>query len=72
MRNDNDVVNATEAGAILLCSAATVTRWAKSGRIPVVERGRQGKSEWLFDRNEIKRIAVARQTARNLLGSVPL
>lgn len=70
--NDTDVVNATEAGAILRCSSATVTRWAKHGRIPFVKRGQQGKSDWLFSRHDIQRIAEARNQARQLLGAVPL
>lgn len=62
--SDEPIIGVIEAAAILGIDAATVTRWAKNGRLPALRKlpGRTGA--YLFDAGLVRRKAAERAVQR--------
>lgn len=57
---DELLIGVAEASEVLGVSKTTVTRWAKSGRLPVIRKLRGETGGWLFDAGVIRRVAQER------------
>lgn len=51
------VIGSKKSGEILGVSIATVTRWAKSGKLPALHKEDGLRQPWLFDQAEVQKLA---------------
>lgn len=60
MPNPDDLIAATEAGAILGKSARTVSRLAEAGQLPVVQKLPGPNGAYLFRRRDVEALRDAK------------
>lgn len=54
---DNDLIGTAEAATILGVSNVTITRWVKSGRLPIAARvSASPNAAMLFHRSDVERL----------------
>ena len=63
MPTTQDLIGSAEACRILGVSRATLTRWAKAGRLHAIPTGTAANAALIFDRAEVERVKAEMQAA---------
>lgn len=58
MEDSHDLIGTAEAAGILRVNRATVTRWAKAGKLRPVTKLPGGTAAYVFTRTSVKHLAV--------------